>query len=788
MKRTQIDHDSGYSYRYLLTASPLVFAHKGILVYEDGRPLELTPSTQVVNKGGGNFSLSDPSSKKFYIYFSTSDNSDPRIGNRNYKIYYPVIFLSRNLGFIYLATFSLGIIWFLLFVFKSATLRQSLIVSPASILQIFDNFIDQEFNRVISPIIKQLRLDYTERTALKKLFVLTIGSAYFYVFMEWLFFVTKPSFMDLMGWFEKLEILLVSGFIIAMVSGILLLVFFGFDLLFSRVRIFSKPIYISAVCPTTLFSITTLLLVDNFTYTVFKFGIVSTDGIWRGAYGLAFIASLIYFYTRVLAALGLNGETKPKGQASRISSLFIGGLLVVSIILVFIQIGNGQFNRVGNSASQEASGNLTKRPNILLIASDGLNAENLSVYGYKRDTTPTLRQLAQDSLLAENAFPNAAHSSGSDISVLTGKAPTKTRVLYPPDILKGADAYQHLPGILRKMGYFTVELGVTHYVDAYQMNLLDGFDRVNQSTFNENEVIRFVREQGAGDSVYFTSNLIQRVSARLFHIFYIQKMINPYTIVTQPISQQSDRERLEQLETLIRESDRPLFVHVHMMSTHGPKFYSEQQVFSRGETQDGEWMVDFYDDGILNFDRYVGELLDTLRTTGKLKNTVIIIYSDHGMKYLVWARTPLIIHFPDHKYIGRIQNNVQNLDIAPTILDYLGLPQPSWMDGRSLLKGDPPEHRFIFSSGISYAVSIGQGYQAIDPSRAIPPFYQFEFLNVIDCNHWYLLDLIQFNFKSGMIAGHTAPCAEDSMLTMEQAKAEIAKHLAKNGFDVSKFP
>jgi len=225
-----------------------------------------------------------------------------------------------------------------------------------------------------------------------------------------------------------------------------------------------------------------------------------------------------------------------------------------------------------------------------------------------------------------------------------------------------------------------------------------------------------------------------------------------------------------------------------MMGTHGPKFSSEQQVFSRGEVQDEDWMLDFYNDGILNFDRYIGELLNTLETAGKLDNTIIVMYSDHAMKYDVQVRTPLIVHFPRNEYAGRIQNNAQNLDIAPTILDYMGLPRPDWMGGLSLLRGNPPEHRLVFSSGVFHTIQMSGGNWETDASGVKRLFYHLDFINVIDCNHWYQFDLIHFELMSGEVAGHTAPCDENSMLTLAQAKAELTKHLSDNGYDVSSLP
>jgi len=51
--------------------------------------------------------------------------------------------------------------------------------------------------------------------------------------------------------------------------------------------------------PTLLFTSTVLLLVDNFTYTVFRFGIVSTTGVWRGIYAFLLIILAIFLYTRI---------------------------------------------------------------------------------------------------------------------------------------------------------------------------------------------------------------------------------------------------------------------------------------------------------------------------------------------------------------------------------------------------------------------------------------------------------------------------------------------------------
>ena len=168
------------------------------------------------------------------------------------------------------------------------------------------------------------------------------------------------------------------------------------------------------------------------------------------------------------------------------------------------------------SISQLEDGGLSatdiRRPNILLIGSDGLNASNTSVYGYERDTTPNLRHLADESLLAENAFTNSAKTSGSIISIFNSKLPTQTRVIYPPDILRNSNSYQHLPGILHKLGYRTIEISISHYIDAYTLNLRDGFDIVNDRSEDQAGFQIFSRFPAFQDFGYFFSVLVERVS------------------------------------------------------------------------------------------------------------------------------------------------------------------------------------------------------------------------------------------------------------------------------------
>ena len=95
----------------------------------------------------------------------------------------------------------------------------------------------------------------------------------------------------------------------------------------------------------------------------------------------------------------------------------------------------------------------------------------------------------------------------------------------------------------------------------------------------------------------------------------------------------------------------------------------------------------------------MGELLDFLKESGLDENTVVIYTSDQGFylgehgwfdkrfMYEESFRTPLLIRYPKEIKAGTVIDKlVQNLDYAPTILDYAGVKAPEEMQGESFRK------------------------------------------------------------------------------------------------------
>jgi len=607
---------------------------------------------------------------------------------------------------------------------------------------------------------------------------ITLLAGFGLVFMEWLFLVTKPSFMDTLTFGPRLVVL----FTASILAAALFVLPVGGLWLASRMKWSPRSengwFQAAAAVPALILAGLLLLMLDNFTYTVLHFGIVTSERALRGVYALLFLAMLYLSYRQVgrwIRAL----EPRPHRRLR----MLVAGLVLVGIITAV----KFSFSKT-SSAAVLNTGTIGQRPNILLIGSDGLSADHMSLYGYALDTTPNLTRLAADSLWAENAFSNSSNTSGSLISLLSSKPPTATRVLYPPDILSGINAFQHLPGLLHNAGYTTVQLSTAYYADAFALNVQNGFDLVNgQESVEHSQLFQAIRPLLPGDVAYFLSSLSDRLVDRLLHIYFIRAMPNPYQTVTTGAVETTDRQRVDQIIRLVTSTNQPVFIHAHLMGTHGPR-YEEivDPVFSSGLAQDEEWLDPFYDDSILTFDRLIAEIVAALEDSGQLDNTILVIYSDHARFWRPDQRVPLLIHFPDNAHAGAITANVQNLDVVPTLLYYMDWEIPTWMEGQSLIASTPATERIIFNAAVApQGVAEQDGYFALIPERLQPPFYQFGNIRAIVCDRYYDLNLEDHSWMVRHIPGHTAPCTEATALTSTDIKAAILQHLQDHGFDVA---
>jgi len=319
-------------------------------------------------------------------------------------------------------------------------------------------------------------------------------------------------------------------------------------------------------------------------------------------------------------------------------------------------------------------------PNIILITIDTLRANHLGCYGYERNTSPNIDSLARQSVLFQTAVTPRARTGPATAAVLTGQYPhTNTvRTNWVP-LPKKAITLQE---ILSNKNYVTSAVVGNYVLKREHSGFSPGFDSYDDRMF-EKELNRNLYEKTAGQINRSVFNWLEENYQNKFFLWiHYQDPHGPYA---------APREL------------RDTFNH------HNKDYISIEKIkeFQRLpwiEEKDGKVDAasyrDNYDTEILYCDEAVGKLVARLSDLGVEDDTVIILTADHGESlgehdyylghgkfvYEASSRVPLIVYGPSIiKNPGRIEEQVNLINITPTILDLAGIPIPPGMEGKSLL-------------------------------------------------------------------------------------------------------
>ncbi len=374
----------------------------------------------------------------------------------------------------------------------------------------------------------------------------------------------------------------------------------------------------------------------------------------------------------------------------------------------------------------------SERPNILMIGSDTLRADRLGALGHARRLTPNLDALSAGGTLFGQCFVPCARTAPSLLSLFTGMWPHHHGVR--DNFI--ADAHTELrvpdlPSMLRQQGYATAAVSDWCGADLRKFPL--GFEHVDMPSDQWN--IKYLIRQGPKNLRLFLSLFTHNRfgKAMLPEIYYLAGI--PMT------SEVGARGR--RVLAALAESGKPFLLNLFYSTTH-PPFGVEYPYYTRladagyaGESKfamsrltepfeiirrqgepkeefDLEQILDLYDSCVLRFDDEVGGILDFLRASGLADNTIVVIYSDHGMEFFehnTWgqgnsaigdfsARVPLIVADPRGANAGRVDATVRSIDLMPTLLERVGIAPPPNLDGESLLplmRGEPSPPRCAFN-------------------------------------------------------------------------------------------
>ncbi len=526
-----------------------------------------------------------------------------------------------------------------------------------------------------------------------------------------------------------------------------------------------------------------LVHANTFLYTGWGLNLVDLRRLWSWAppllgLGLALLA------LRFSRRPGLAWWRAAGRRAVGVSVVLMALLWVVTLAWTAV-VWAGLSEDLDRQPNLQAAGRL---PNVIFFAADALDREHLGLYGYRRPTTPNLIRLAKTSTVYTQAFANSAHTRGSVTSILTGVPPLQNRVLYQPDVLTGLASLRHLPGILASLGYYCADLADDVYGCAGAINLLGGFHEQNgvaQPDPRERELL-MLRTASSPETMMATE-LADRLAAVTGYVAGVTRQLSSQRDAWKGMELpdylgfMSDASRVKRLLGLIASERRPLFVHLHLMKTHGP-FYGtlQKRAFSRGEQTEPD-QDDFYDDAILTVDHFLGLAVAALKQAGKWDNTLLVFHTDHGRAYERDAHrpVPLLVHRPGQRTGQVVRSSVEYLDLAPTVLAAAGQKPPAWMAGRDLFSGPgpaPDPDRGVYTIAGAGDVRI-KG----------PPLLGVTFAQVISEGLAYSQDLALSRPRFGPVPGWSGPAARPCPESAKKLKRLLAAYLAGYGVDASRL-
>jgi arylsulfatase A-like enzyme len=385
-----------------------------------------------------------------------------------------------------------------------------------------------------------------------------------------------------------------------------------------------------------------------------------------------------------------------------------------------------------------ACGDSGPQRNVLIISMDTLRADRLGLYGnndWDSSPSPQADALALRGVAFEQALAPRGQTHPSLAAMLTGKYPITTGLRENGLALNPVHTtlFEHLQDAGYQTGIFLANLDSRSGSEDWAYRgadfVADGFSGRRQTeSAHESRFQAVWDDRVESATIKYLQDLdSDRPFAAWVHFYDVHK---PYT----PEGEYLDRYGLapdlpDELLNPGAADGKPLARMLRAIT------FGEREV-SAAELRR---ILGLYDGGVAATDARLGRVLDALAAAGRAEDTYIVFTSDHGEElfdrnryffhgnslYQGVLRLPLVIAGPDLPAGTRVPAHVQNIDIAPTILDLLGVEPDESMEGKSLvglLRGEtdapPRPYSFIEWQDVLYAALDNEHKYVHNPQHA----------------------------------------------------------------------
>ena len=298
--------------------------------------------------------------------------------------------------------------------------------------------------------------------------------------------------------------------------------------------------------------------------------------------------------------------------------------------------------------------------NVVIILVDTLRPDHLGCYGYERNTSPAIDQLAQEGVVFENAY-SASTFTGEAVSALfTGRPPAmdSTGLGWTA---RPTPQNENFPKLLESAGYKT---GI--FSSSFVMRFRGFYDSFQEAELLPGvEITTKSEEQVTDAALEFAKHYQNETTFQYIHYYAPHAPYDPPEASLEAFG--PDRDVLDPTE-----ERHPSALVAQGMTATDPRLSELQK---------------HYDAEIAFVDQNIERYLKGLRELGLLSKTIVVLLSDHGEEFMehggadhAWTlynetlRIPMIIRAPELLKAQHIQDPVSICDVMPTLLRLLHVP------------------------------------------------------------------------------------------------------------------
>jgi arylsulfatase A-like enzyme len=373
----------------------------------------------------------------------------------------------------------------------------------------------------------------------------------------------------------------------------------------------------------------------------------------------------------------------------------------------------------------------TGLPNVIILVLDAMSARNLSIYGYKRDTTPNFERFAERAIIYHNHHAGGNFTSPGTATLLTGTYPWTNRAFNIGGLVERervghniftafGDRYHRLAysqNILPNyfFGQFEKDLDTVLPPSAFSVigqvkgekfahDLAGGYRALDNFMFQDgvtpaslvfglaDRLLLRSRAARADESDYVRGMPRTGDQAIYFHLADVfnglmatfEELVSPYLAYLHLWAPHEPYRATREFDSKFQDNFRPEKKPDHRLGDHT----ENSRVNGRRQN---------YDEYIANVDAEFGRLVDFMDAKGILDESYLVVTADHGQSfergteghvtkllYEPLTHIPLMISTPSRQARQDIYSLTNNVDLLPTLVNLTGGVVPDWTEGTML--------------------------------------------------------------------------------------------------------